>query len=142
MVVEQCSAAAIQHFSAEVSSVADAPEPPSICVFYHPMNPHYDSKEEELRRREEALKEREIQIRMRELEHELGSPTVHPTTKLDNPPRKRRPWYKKLPDIGKFLLILIAVVVAVRIAAWLATAVLVLGVGWVGYKLFIEGDRP
>ncbi|MCG8362255.1 MAG: hypothetical protein MJA27_02850 [Pseudanabaenales cyanobacterium] len=105
------------------------------------MNPHHDSKEEELRSREESLREREIQIRMRELEAELESTPVHPTSKHEEPLSKKRPWYKRLPEIGKFCLMVIAVIVMVRLATWLATAILIFGIGWVGYKFFLDGDR-
>lgn len=106
------------------------------------MNPHHRSKEEDLRRREEALKEREIQIRMRELEAELDPTPVYPTAKHEaTPDKKKRPWYKRLLEIGKFCLIVVAVVVAVRLTAWLATAILILGIAWVAYKIFLEGDR-
>lgn len=105
------------------------------------MNPHHNSKEEELRRREEALKEREVQIRMRELEAELSKPPISPTSKLKDSPRKTLSWFKRMSEIGKFLLIVVAVIVAIRLAAWLAMAILIGGIAWVGYKLFLEGDR-
>lgn len=105
------------------------------------MDPYKQMKEEELGRREAELKARELQIRMRELEAELDATPVHPTYKHEKPSPKKRNWLKQLPSIGKFLLMVVAVIVAIRIATWLATAVLILGLGWVGYKLFLEGDR-
>jgi negative regulator of sigma E activity len=115
------------------------------------MDPQPPSREEELRLREEALRARELQIRMRELEAELDPVPVQSkvqqarvqqgeTYKHEETSRRRRPWYRRLPELAKFILIVIAVVVAVRLAVWLATAVLVLTVGWVAYKLFLEGD--
>ncbi|NEP16223.1 MAG: hypothetical protein F6J97_04880 [Leptolyngbya sp. SIO4C1] len=98
---------------------------------------------DDLSRREQALKAREIQIRMRELEAELDPAPVHPTRKHRQKAhrkkaieRQTRPWYLRLGEIGKFCLIVIAVIVAIRIAARLATIVIVLGVAWAIYKLF------
>ena len=104
------------------------------------MNPDHQSKEQELKKREAELKEREIKIRMRELEAELDESTpVQPTVKHKE--SLGRPWYRRLPKIAKFGLIVVGVIVAVRVAAWLATLLLIFGVGWAGYKLFLEGDR-
>ena len=107
------------------------------------MTPDHQSKDKELQQKEAELRKREIKVRMRELEAELEQPTpVQATVTTDDPSSsKGRPWYKRLPDIGKFCLIVIAVIVAVRLASWLATAVMVFGVAWAGYKLFLEGDR-
>ncbi|MEO1093910.1 MAG: hypothetical protein AAFX01_03300 [Cyanobacteria bacterium J06638_28] len=105
------------------------------------MSSDYPSREEELRRREEAIKAREIQIRMRELEAELDPTPVHPTTKHKTTSKqKSQLWHKRIPNIVKFFLFVIAVVVALRIAAWLTTAVLVLSIAWVGYKVFLESN--
>ena len=104
------------------------------------MNPDHQSKEQEFKNREAELKEREIKIRMRELEAELEDPTpVQPTVKHKEP--LARPWYKGLPKIAKFGLIVVGVIVAVKVATWLAGMLLVFGIGWAGYKLFLEGDR-
>ncbi|MEO0986301.1 MAG: hypothetical protein AAFY20_12215 [Cyanobacteria bacterium J06639_14] len=105
------------------------------------MDPHQKAKEAELRRREAEIKARELQIRMRELEAELEETPVHPTYKHEAPPPQKRIWYKQLPNIVKFSGIAVAGIVAVVIANWLITAVLIAGVAWVGYKLFLEGDR-
>ncbi|MEL6383380.1 MAG: hypothetical protein AAFQ89_13190 [Cyanobacteria bacterium J06626_18] len=106
------------------------------------MDPHQQAKEEELRRREAELKTRELQIRMRELEAELDKTSVHPTYKHEEPPqKKKRTWYERIPNIAKFLMMVVLVIVAIRVASWLFTAALVLGLAFVGYKLFLEGDR-
>lgn len=105
------------------------------------MNTAPQSGDDELKRREELLREREIQVRLRELEAEVTSTPVQPTFKHEKLPSKKKAWYRKIPEIAKFFLVVVAVIVAVRIAAWMATAVIVLGVGWIGYKLFLEGDR-
>ena len=105
------------------------------------MYPDHQSKDRELQQREAELRKREIKIRMRELEAELEQPTPVQATVTTDEPLSGRPWYKRLPDIGKFCLIVLAVIVAVRLATWLATAVMILGIAWAGYKLFLEGDR-
>ncbi|MGF1523503.1 MAG: hypothetical protein ACFBSF_14400 [Leptolyngbyaceae cyanobacterium] len=106
------------------------------------MDPQPQSKEEELRRRETELKARELQIRMRELEAEMDQTPVHPTYKHEEPPKKKkRTWYQRIPNIAKFLLMVVFVIVAIRVASWLFTAALVLGLAFVGYKLFLESDR-
>ena len=105
------------------------------------MNPDHQSKDRELQQREVELRKREIKIRMRELEAELEQPTPVQATVTTDEPSSSRPWYKRLPDIGKFCLIVLAVIIAVRLATWLATAVMILGIAWAGYKLFLEGDR-
>ncbi|NEQ53544.1 MAG: hypothetical protein F6K11_25975 [Leptolyngbya sp. SIO3F4] len=103
------------------------------------MDPDYQSKEEELHYREAKLKEHEIEIRMRELESEIEASTPR------KPVAKRkeslsRPWYKRLPKIVRFGLLVLGAIVAVKIAAWLAGVFLFLGIIWIGYKLFIERD--
>ncbi len=104
------------------------------------MNPDHQSKEQELKNREAELKEREVKMRLRELEAELEDSTpVQPTTKQTE--TLGRPWYKRLPKIAKFGLIVVGVIVAVKLATWLATLLLIFGIGWAGYKLFLESDR-
>lgn len=105
-------------------------------------------KEEDLQRREKELQEREHALRLRELEAELyqQSPAnelpISPTRKHREPEGKLNQRFRQVVTVAKFLGIVIAVVVAVRIATWLATAVMVGGIAWVAYKLFFEKDRP
>ncbi|MDX2215356.1 MAG: hypothetical protein SFY66_18985 [Oculatellaceae cyanobacterium bins.114] len=112
-----------------------------------------DNREEELRRREQELRERELQLRLRELEAEIHQlpphssqpssqqpPLLHPT-KHEAPPSKVKTWMKKLTTVGKFLAIVVAVVVAVRVASWLATVVIIAGIAWLAYKILFEDDK-
>ncbi|MBD2460502.1 hypothetical protein H6G89_05535 [Oscillatoria sp. FACHB-1407] len=112
-----------------------------------------DNREEELRRREQELRERELQLRLRELEAEIHQlppqpsypsaqqpPLLHPT-KHEPPPTKFQTWLKKLTTVGKFLAIVVAVIVAVRVASWLATVVIVAGIAWLAYKILFETDK-
>ena len=104
------------------------------------MNPDHQSKEQDLQNREAALKEREIKVRMRELEAEIeDSAPVLPTTKHKE--TLSHPWYKSLPKIAKFGLVIVGVIVAVRLVAWLAGVLILLWIGWAGYKIFLEGDQ-
>jgi hypothetical protein len=105
------------------------------------MNYPHESKEAELRRREESLKKREVDIRMRELEAELSNPAVLPTSQQPKTGLNHKLWYRRLNRVGQFFLLVIGVIVAVRVAAWLATLLLLLSVSWVAYKLFLEPDH-
>ncbi|MBE9039672.1 hypothetical protein IQ235_02535 [Oscillatoriales cyanobacterium LEGE 11467] len=103
-----------------------------------------EDRERELEQKERELHERERAIRLKELEDELNKPSDPPyyeTQKHEKPEGKLKRWSKKLTEIAKFCGIVIAVIVSIRIATWLTTLVIVGGVAWVGYKLFVEGDR-
>lgn len=101
-------------------------------------------REEELHRREKELQEREHALRLRELEAELdqqaqrGEPPISPTTKHHKTNGALQQRFQQAITVAKFLGIVVAVVVAMRIAAWLATAVMVGAIAWVGYKLLFE----
>ncbi|MBD2310383.1 hypothetical protein H6G20_01635 [Desertifilum sp. FACHB-1129] len=102
-----------------------------------------DDKAKEFERRERELKEREQMIRLREIESELYQPAstpVYSTTK-HQPPEKTAKRWKKLANIGKFFLLVVAVIVGMKVASWLAGAIIVGSIAFVGYKLFLEGDR-
>ena len=105
------------------------------------MTPDHQSKEEDLKKREAALREREIKIRMRELEAELGDSTpVQPTVKHEKQ-QLSRPWYKRLPMVAKFGLIAGGVVVTALLVSWVTPILVLCGIGWACYKLFLERDR-
>ena len=93
--------------------------------------------------REKELQERERQIRLQELELELEKkdPQLYETSKYDKPEKKKNSQLKKLIKVGKFLGIVVAVVAAVYISFWVAAAVLVVGIAWVGYKIIFEKDN-
>lgn len=108
------------------------------------MNPERHSKEEELQRREAALKEREIKVRMRELESEIAQSSPGQLTtrrKAKHKAALRHGWYGRLPKFVQFGLLVVGVIVGIRIATWFAGVLILFGIGWVGYKLFIERDR-
>lgn len=102
-----------------------------------------DDKLKEIERREQELKEREQIIRLREMEEELYQPPLSPThsTTQHQPAEKAPKRGKKLVKIGKFFLLVVAVIVGMKVASWLAGAIIVGSIAFVGYKLFLEGDR-
>lgn len=100
-----------------------------------------DDKEQELRRREQELKAREHEIRLRELEAEIKEPPMFQTVKHQASEPSPYRGYGQLVKVGKFLAIVVAVVVSIKIATSLAYVILVGAVAWVAYKLFFESDR-
>lgn len=100
-----------------------------------------DDKEQQLRRREQELKARKHEIRLRELEAEIKEPPIYQTVKHQAPERSPQRGYGQLVKVGKFLAIVVAVVVSIQIATSLAYVILVGAVAWVAYKLFFESDR-
>ncbi|MGA7936490.1 MAG: hypothetical protein WCA35_23250 [Kovacikia sp.] len=105
-----------------------------------------NSKDEELRRRERELQAREQALRLRELETEIYQQSfpdqtpISPTIKHQEPENAIRQHFRQAIKVAKFLGIVIVMVVAVRIATWLATAILVGGIAWIAYKLFFESN--
>jgi anti-sigma-K factor RskA len=100
-----------------------------------------DKKARELRHKEQELRKREQEIRLRELESEIDrSVPEHRTSKYEEPDSqvkgKLTQWRRKI-----IAGIVIAVVVAVRIASWLATAVIVGGIAWIAYQMFFAKDK-
>lgn len=99
-------------------------------------------KEQELEQKERELRERERQIRLREMEDELyqKEAPLYETSKYSAPEKASPPWYRKLIRIGKFAGIVVAVVAAAYIGVWVAAAILVLTVAFVGYKIMFSGN--
>ena len=105
-----------------------------------------DKKARELRHKEQELRKREQEIRLRELEAEIDrSVPEYRTTKYEEPDSKvkgkLKQWRRKIIAVAQFTGIVIAVVVAVRIAFWLATVVIVGGIALIAYKMFFAEDR-
>lgn len=100
------------------------------------MKPDHPSKEDELQQREADLKQREINVRMRELESEI---------EVANPSKpeaqsKNALSFKRLPKVVQFGLLVLGVIMAIRLLNVLAGVFILLAIGWVGYKLFLERD--
>ena len=106
-----------------------------------------DQKARELRHKEQELRKREQEIRLRELEAEIDrSVPEYRTIKYEESDSqvkegKLQQWRRKIIAIAQFTGIVIAVVVAVRIASWLATAVIVGGIALIAYKMFFAEER-
>ena len=103
-----------------------------------------DKKVRELRHKEQELRKREQEIRLRELETEIDrSVPEYRTTKYEKQDSqvkegKLQQWRRKIIAVAQFTGIVIATIVAVRIASWLATAVIVGGIALIAYKIFVE----
>jgi Flp pilus assembly protein TadB len=105
-----------------------------------------DKKARELRHKEQELRKREQETQLRELEAEIDrSVPEYRTTKYEEPDSKvkgkLKQWRRKIIAVAQFTGIVIAVVVAVRIAFWLATVVIVGGIALIAYKMFFAEDR-
>jgi hypothetical protein len=103
--------------------------------------------DEQLRQREQEIRDRERAIRLRELEAELHQPPLLPTVKLPTvkqPPAdaKLQGKYRQIRNVATFFGLVVVVAVAVKIASQLATAVMVGGIAWVAYKIFMDSKPP
>ncbi|MBD1884777.1 hypothetical protein [Microcoleus vaginatus] len=104
-----------------------------------------DKKTRELRHKEQELRKREQESVLRELEAEIDrSVPEYLTSKYKEPDSqvngKLKQWRRKILAVAQFTGIVIAVVVAVRIATWLATALMVGGIALIAYEMFVEED--
>ena len=114
----------------------------------------FDEIEEDIRRREEKLRAREIKVRMAEMEKELeelnprsastqpaNSQASYSDVEVMPPEKKPGMLSKKVANVGKFCLVVVSVIVAVRLAAWIGTIAMVAGITWMAYKLFLESKE-
>jgi hypothetical protein len=120
-----------------------------------------DDRETDLTQREQLLRQRELELRIRELENKLQGasghnpaavpaagasnsqapePPVTPTKPYREKKTRWNRWQGKLWMGLQFILIVIAVIVAIRIANWLGMALIVGMIAWVAYKVFFEVD--
>ena len=118
-----------------------------------------DSREQDIKQRKEALKAREIKVRLQEIEHELEAiPSKASTAKQRSQKRigtagstKVQSFPFELNKTAKFWLIVVAVIVGIRLLNALSAVVIIagmtwipplviLGIAWIVYKLFIEED--
>lgn len=100
-----------------------------------------DETNRELQRKEQELKKREQALRLRELEAEINQPPLHRTVKQDQPEGKLQRWSRKMLLVGKFLAFVVTAYVVVRISTIIAGILIVSVIGFIGYKIFLEGDR-
>ena len=104
-----------------------------------------DKKTRELRHKQQELRKREQESWLRELEAEIDrSVPEYLTSKYKEPDSqvngKLKQWRRKILAVAQFTGIVIVVVVAVRIASWLATALMVGGIALIAYEMFVEKD--
>lgn len=111
------------------------------------MNPqNQPDRDQELKQREQALRQRELEIRLRELDAEINAkldktdqtPT-HRTVKHREPSQKN--WLTQLSMAAKFFGIVVAVIVAVKIASWVTTVLLFGAIAWIGFQIFKNSSR-
>lgn len=102
-----------------------------------------EEKSRELKQKEEELKKREQAIRLKELEQEIykqDPPLYYP--KPDKPkPNKLERWRRKAINVAKFTAFVVAGVAAINLASWMVGLAIVGGLGWFGYKLFLESKE-
>lgn len=109
------------------------------------MNSHND-QENELKFREEELKKREQLLRLKEIEAEIHEkqkaqePPFYPTKKENPPEGFLKRWGRKLANIAKFFGFIIATVVTIKIAYTLSLVIMVAGISWISYKIFLDKD--
>lgn len=107
-----------------------------------------DEKARELRHKEQQLRKREQELRLRELEAEIERSVPENITrkyeKPDNNPQKSQLqlWRRKIIAISQFTGLAIIALVALRVASWLGTAVLVGAIAFIGYKILFEDKTP
>lgn len=107
------------------------------------MSSNQPDREQDLNQREEALRQRELEIRLRELAAEVDAktgtqpqPPLYPTVK-----HRQVNWMTRLSYGAKFFGIVVAVIVAVKIASWVATLLLFGTVVWVLVQVFKISQR-
>jgi hypothetical protein len=118
------------------------------------MSSNQPDREQDLKQREESLRQREIEIRLRELAAEVDAatdaqqqpniqqqPPLYRTEKHHPEKHRRGNWMTRLGFGAKFFGIVVAVIVAVKVASWLATLLLFGGVVWVLVQVFKIGQR-
>ncbi len=105
-----------------------------------PMNPQ-NYQENEFQRRERELQEREKELRMRELQIEVYQDPTERVPQSQESASSSKLLSKQIINVAKFLAIVVAVVVAIRVAQVIAGLLIVGVVAWVGYQIFFKSDR-
>jgi hypothetical protein len=100
-----------------------------------------NDKEHELKRFEQEIRKREQALRLRELEAEINPPPLYQTVKHEQPEGKLQEWGKKFVKLGKFLGMVLVVVVTMQIGIKLAYVLVIGVISWVAYQIFFHEDR-
>ena len=104
-----------------------------------------DQKAREIRHKEQELRKHEQELLLRELAAEIDrSVPADIISKYDEADSKTnsklQQWRRKILATAQFTGIIIAVMVTVRIAYWLGTALIVGGIALIAYTIFFEED--
>lgn len=90
---------------------------------------------------DEELHRHERELRLREIEAEINQPSLSRIANDQEAKGALNRRHKQIREVTKFVGIVIAVVVAVRVARWLATAVVISAIVWIVYTIFFKNDR-
>ncbi|MEO0854993.1 MAG: hypothetical protein AAFY15_16035 [Cyanobacteria bacterium J06648_11] len=103
--------------------------------------------DEQLQQKLEELERREQALRLREMEMDITKPAVDADVEVVSEASPKlagwafRRWRRKFMMGVKFFGLVIAIVVAVRVAIQLAAAVMIIGIAWLAYQLFFAKDE-
>ncbi len=105
-----------------------------------------DKKSRQLRHKQQKLRKHEQQILLRELESAIDSSVPAYLTIQYNEPdtqtnsKLKQQWRRKIIANAQFIGIVIAVIFVVRMASWLATALVIGGIALIIHKTLFEED--
>ena len=113
-----------------------------------------DEKDRELRRKEDELKKREQLLRLKEIENDIEEKAkkqqqirepeqevpFYPTRKDKPPETKVQRWKRKALNVAKFTGFVVATLVTIKVAYTVSLIIMAAGIGWLGYKIFLEKD--
>ncbi|MEG3858448.1 hypothetical protein [Microcoleus sp. herbarium12] len=99
----------------------------------------------ELRHKKQELRKQQQQMLLGELAAEIDRSVPAELTSKDGAAdyqtnNKRQQWRRKILGASQFFGIVIAVIVVVRFAYWLGTALIVGGLALIAYKIFLEEE--
>jgi len=100
----------------------------------------FDEIEEQIRQQENKVEAQELRKRLAELEKDLVETPAEPRVKHVEVAEAANTGFlsKKMMTYGKVFLIFVSVIVAIKLATWIGTVLLIVGMTWAMYKLFIE----
>lgn len=100
-----------------------------------------EEREQELQRIEKQLREKETELRLRELESQITQEKaqLYQTTKVDS--LEKGQWQGKAILGLKLFGLTVAAIIAVRVASFVASAVIVAALVFAGYKLFFDKKK-
>lgn len=104
----------------------------------------FDEIEDQIRRQENKVKAQELKKRLAELEKDLVETPAQPRVKhveVAEPASESRLISKKWSDWGKFCLMVSVVIVSIKLATWIGTVLLLGGMSWAFYKMFLESKK-